>query len=96
MRERAEVGVAELADQRVFVAEMKVDRGWRIFDAVSDASHRDGLIALGEKDLAFEWLDRAYDERDENYIHLKDDPRLDDLRSDPRFAERLRLIRLAS
>ncbi|PYS47413.1 MAG: hypothetical protein DMF68_16045 [Acidobacteria bacterium] len=53
-------------------------------------------IALGEKDLAFEWLDRAYDERDENYIHLKVDPRLDDIRSDPRFTERLRLIRLAS
>jgi serine/threonine-protein kinase len=53
-------------------------------------------IALGEKDQAFEWLDRAYDERDESYIHLKVDPRLDDLRSDPRFIERLRIIKLAS
>jgi serine/threonine protein kinase/Flp pilus assembly protein TadD len=51
---------------------------------------------LGEKDLAFEWLDRAYNERDESYIHLKVDPRLDDLRSDPRFTERLQLIKLAS
>jgi serine/threonine-protein kinase len=51
---------------------------------------------FGEKDLAFEWLDRAYDERDESYIHLKVDPRLDDLRSDPRFTERLQLIKLAS
>jgi serine/threonine protein kinase len=53
-------------------------------------------IGLGEKDLAFDWLDHAYNERDESYIHLKVDPRLDDLRSDPRFIERLRLIKLAS
>ena len=51
---------------------------------------------LGEKDMAFEWLDRAHNERDESYIHLKVDPRLDDLRSDPRFTERLQLIKLAS
>jgi serine/threonine-protein kinase len=51
---------------------------------------------LGEKEMAFEWLDRAYNERDESYIHLKVDPRLDDLRSDPRFTERLQLIKLAS
>jgi serine/threonine protein kinase/Flp pilus assembly protein TadD len=50
---------------------------------------------LGDKDRAFEWLDKAYSERDESYIHLKVDPRLDDLRSDPRFTERLRLINLA-
>jgi eukaryotic-like serine/threonine-protein kinase len=50
---------------------------------------------LGEKDQAFEWLDHAYKVRDESFIHLKVDPRLDDLRSDPRFTERLRLINLA-
>jgi serine/threonine protein kinase/Tfp pilus assembly protein PilF len=53
-------------------------------------------VALGEKDQAFEWLDRAYGERDESYIHLKVDPRLDGLRSDPRLTERLQLIKLAS
>jgi len=53
-------------------------------------------VGVGEKDQAFEWLDRAHNERDENYIHLKVDPRLDDLRSDPRFIERLRLLKLAS
>ena len=51
--------------------------------------------ALEEDDRAFEWLDRAYSERDESFIHLKVDPRLDSLRSDPRFTERLRLINLA-
>jgi tetratricopeptide (TPR) repeat protein len=52
-------------------------------------------VGLGDKEQAFEWLDKAKNERDESYIHLKVDPRLDDLRSDPRFAERLRLINLA-
>ncbi|MDT4898267.1 MAG: eukaryotic-like serine/threonine-protein kinase [Acidobacteriota bacterium] len=50
---------------------------------------------LEEEDRAFEWLDRAYNERDESFIHLKVDPRLDGLRSDQRFTERLQLIKLA-
>lgn len=53
-------------------------------------------VGLGEKDQALAWLDRAYDERDESYIHLKVDPRLDAIRQDPRFTERLRTIKLAS
>jgi eukaryotic-like serine/threonine-protein kinase len=51
--------------------------------------------ALEDVDEAFKWLDQAYRERDESFIHLKVDPRLDHLRSDPRFMERLRLINLA-
>jgi hypothetical protein len=50
---------------------------------------------LEETDQAFEWLDRAENERDESFIHLKVDPRLDHLRTDPRFTERLQLIKLA-
>ena len=41
---------------------------------------------LGEKNNAFEWLQKAYDERYPWLIHLKVDPRLSDFRSDPRFA----------
>ena len=43
-------------------------------------------IALGEVDLAFEWLDKAYDERSSWLVSLKIEPLLDSLRSDPRFA----------
>ena len=50
---------------------------------------------LGDRVRAFEWLDRAYQERDESFIHLRVDPRLDDLRADPQFVERLRRINLA-
>jgi serine/threonine-protein kinase len=53
-------------------------------------------VGLGEKDMALEWLDRAYEERDESYLHLMVDPRLDALRSDPRYIEKLRMIKLAS
>ncbi len=52
-------------------------------------------VALGDEGSAFEWLERAYRERDESFIHLKVDPRLDKLRADPRFDEMLRLIKLA-
>ncbi|HWT02060.1 MAG TPA: protein kinase [Pyrinomonadaceae bacterium] len=51
--------------------------------------------ALGDKEQAFEWLERAYGERDESFIHLKVDPRLDSLRADPRLTEMLQLIKLA-
>jgi TolB-like protein/Flp pilus assembly protein TadD len=42
--------------------------------------------ALGEKDLAFEWLERAYQERSSVLAYLRLDPRLAPLRADPRFA----------
>ncbi|HYO90518.1 MAG TPA: tetratricopeptide repeat protein, partial [Pyrinomonadaceae bacterium] len=51
---------------------------------------------LGDKDKAFSWIERAYDERDEALVHLKVDPRLDPLRSDPRFNNWLALLKLAS
>jgi tetratricopeptide (TPR) repeat protein len=50
---------------------------------------------LGEKDEAFRWLQRAYDER--SYIlavYLNTDSRLDSPRSDPRFDELRRRIGL--
>ena len=53
-------------------------------------------VALGDKDSAFQWLERAYQERDENFIHLKVDPRLDPIRSDSRFQELLRRVNLGS
>jgi TolB-like protein/DNA-binding winged helix-turn-helix (wHTH) protein/Tfp pilus assembly protein PilF len=50
--------------------------------------------ALGEYDRAFQYLARAYDLRQEELIYIKTDPDLKPLRSDPRFAELVRRIRL--
>jgi len=43
-------------------------------------------IGLGDKERAFEWLDRASDDHDPWLAWLKADPIFDDLRNDPRFA----------
>jgi len=49
---------------------------------------------LGDKDKAFAWLDKAYEERSFSLINLKVEPRFDSLHSDPRFADLLRRIGL--
>ena len=51
---------------------------------------------LGENDAAFEWLDRAYAERFGWLIFLNVDPKLDNLRPDPRFTDLLRRLRLTT
>ena len=47
---------------------------------------------LGEKDSAFEWLEKASVVRDKGLTFLKVDPCLDPLRSDPRFQNLLRRV----
>ena len=53
-------------------------------------------VALGEKDQAFAWLDKAYDDHDFILVLLKVEPSFDGLRSDPRFAALLKRIGLES
>jgi serine/threonine protein kinase/tetratricopeptide (TPR) repeat protein len=50
--------------------------------------------ALDQKDQAFEWLDKAFRERDNDLVMLKIEPQWDGLRSDPRFSELLKKIGL--
>ncbi len=49
---------------------------------------------LGEKDEAFDWMQKAYDDRSAWLVYLKVDPLFDPLRSDPRFADMLRRVGL--
>jgi tetratricopeptide (TPR) repeat protein len=49
---------------------------------------------LDDRDRAFEWLERAYDERSSWMSYLRVEPRLDVLRSDARFATLLRKVGL--
>jgi len=50
---------------------------------------------LGEKDQAWAWFDKAYEER-ASWLsqEFKADPRLDSLRSDPRYQDLLRRMGL--
>lgn len=50
---------------------------------------------LDEKDQAFAWLEKAYEDRSFRMSWLKVEPRWDSLRSDPRFADLLRRVGLA-
>ena len=49
---------------------------------------------LGEKDQAFKWLEKAFEERDIWLMNLKVDPVLKNLRADQRFANLLQRIGL--
>ena len=51
-------------------------------------------VGLDEKDQAFAWLDKAYDERANRLAILAQEPMWDRLRSDPRFDNLLRRIGL--
>jgi len=50
-------------------------------------------LGLGDKDRALEWLAKAVEERE--LVFLKVNPLFDPLRSDPRFTELLRRMKLA-
>lgn len=49
-------------------------------------------VGLGRTDQAFEWLERAYRERSDWLVYLRIDPRLDPIRSDPRFEDLARRV----
>ena len=48
----------------------------------------------GESDKAFDWLDRAYRQRDGGLTYLTYNPFLNSLRGDPRFKALLRKLKL--
>ncbi len=52
-------------------------------------------FGLGEKDKAFDWLDKACEQRSTQLLWIKTLPELDSVRSDPRFQDILRRMNLA-
>jgi TolB-like protein/Flp pilus assembly protein TadD len=51
-------------------------------------------VGLGDRDQAFQWLDKAYDEHSVRLINIAVHPRLTGLRSDPRFTALVKRIGL--
>ncbi len=51
-------------------------------------------IALGDTKVGLDWLESAYDEQSPWIGYLRVDPRVDPVRSDPRFDSLLRKTRL--
>jgi hypothetical protein len=50
----------------------------------------------GESDKSFEWLERAYEQRDPGLPEIKSDPLFKNLHHDPRYIEVLKKMRLAT
>jgi hypothetical protein len=80
-------------------------RALRILEELTQASRQRYIpalsfavvyVGLGEKDQAFAWLEKAYDERFNRLAYLRREPVWDSLRSDPRFDDLLRRIGLPS
>jgi TolB-like protein/Flp pilus assembly protein TadD len=59
---------------------------------VSRFAHVYIYIGLGDKDKAFEWLEKAYQERSDSLAWFRFDPESKSLQSDPRFAVLMRKI----
>jgi adenylate cyclase len=83
-----------------FAAGRKADSDARLAEAIrrngaSWASEIARVYAFrGEKDHAFEWLERAYEGRDEDLYFMKDDPLFKNLESDLRYKAFLRKMNL--
>jgi len=74
----------------------------KAYHAIKDLSRHEyvppydiGMIyaGLNDKDLAFEWLEKAREERAPWLVLLETEPRFDNLRSDPRFRDLVRRVR---
>ena len=87
-----------------YAASGRRDQARDILDRLKEQSQR-GYVspyaiaeihaALGEKDQAFEWLEKAYEVRSSDMRFLKVGMYMDSLRLDPRFADLLRRVGFA-
>jgi len=68
-----------------------------IADHAADSTYQiaDVYAWRGERDKAFEWLERSYRQRDSGLNGIRYDPLLDSLKGDPRLETMLRKLKLA-
>lgn len=63
---------------------------------VSPYSIAESYMRMGEKQKAFEWLEKAYEEHDSGLVSLTVEPMFESIRSDPRFKEIVRRMKLSN
>ncbi len=64
------------------------------YGVISPADLAMSYAVIGEKERAFVWLEKAYEQHDPLLAQLKVDPSADSLRSDPRFQDMLKKLGL--
>ena len=79
------------AEARKLLAEITNGSEHRYFPRTHIAA---AYIALGDKERAFEWLEKAYTERDWGLPIIRTFPDFDDVRSDSRFLDLLKRMNL--
>ena len=87
----------------VYAVSGRKEAAQKVLDELEESSKKDYVpscyraivyAGLDQKEQAFEWLEKAYQEHDLNLIPLAVDPTLDSLREDPRFTRLLQLTGL--
>jgi serine/threonine-protein kinase len=63
---------------------------------VSSYSIAEGYMRLGQKDKAFEWLEKAYQDHDSGLVSIAVEPMFDPVRSEPRFRDIVRRMKLSN
>ena len=66
-------------------------------DEAKNSPYKVGCLyaLLGDKDVAFVWLEKSYAVRQADLVSMKIDPSLDSLHDDPRYQDLLRRVHLA-
>jgi len=62
--------------------------------AVSRKAATRAIAFRNQADKSFEWLERAYAQRDSSMMYIKVEPLLNSLHNDPRFAALLKKLNL--
>jgi Flp pilus assembly protein TadD len=84
-----------------YAAEHRDAEARKILDQLKDRSQQTYVqpasialiyIALGDKNQAFDWLQRAYDDRSGWLLYLKVDPWADAVRNDARYTDLVRRV----
>ncbi len=103
MRGANEVGFLRAGLGHVYAVTGKKSEARMLLDELKQASEQEYVPAtsvaliyagLGEKDQAFAWLDKAYEQRAFQMQWMKIEPRWDSLRADPRFQDLIRRVGL--